>query len=248
MKGTRALLLPFKSAISMHIRHLKDVIHEEHLKDVFRQPRALRTLPVNTIPQLQCVFVFSGRIHSAVVSGVNNDAKTVTVEWFERGETKGKEVRRHPPPPSRRWELRSANRRGRLVRRQPRVVVTLLRLALEAHTKRSAFIISILSLFTNLINLVINDHKYLGILPDVTPMPYCLCHISVIKSFDISCCCHCISLRPFPIPPMCCPRPVYPVLIAAARGRFVRGVPTPPPPPHAAASRLPHARMPPGRV
>ncbi|XP_052253397.1 kinesin-like protein KIF2A isoform X3 [Dreissena polymorpha] len=33
-----------------------------------------------------------GRIHSAVISGVNNDAKSVTVEWFERGETKGKEI------------------------------------------------------------------------------------------------------------------------------------------------------------
>ena len=164
LKGTRALLLPFKYAISMHIRHLKDVIHQEHLKDVFRQPRALRTLPVNTIPQLQCVFVFSGRIHSAVVSGVNNDAKTVTVEWFERGETKGKEVRRHalPSPAAGNPALRSANRRGRLVRRQPRVVVSLLRLALEAHTKRSAFIISILSLFTNLINLVINDAQVFG--------------------------------------------------------------------------------------
>lgn len=31
-----------------------------------------------------------GRIHSAVVSGLNNE--TVTVEWFERGETKGKEI------------------------------------------------------------------------------------------------------------------------------------------------------------
>jgi len=34
----------------------------------------------------------SGRIHSAVISGVNVEAKSVTVEWFERGETKGKEV------------------------------------------------------------------------------------------------------------------------------------------------------------
>ncbi|XP_064625717.1 kinesin-like protein KIF2A isoform X2 [Lineus longissimus] len=33
-----------------------------------------------------------GRIHSAVISGVNADAKSVTVEWFERGETKGKEI------------------------------------------------------------------------------------------------------------------------------------------------------------
>ena len=34
----------------------------------------------------------SGRIHSAVVSGINIDTRSVTVEWFERGETKGKEV------------------------------------------------------------------------------------------------------------------------------------------------------------
>jgi len=33
-----------------------------------------------------------GRIHSAVVSGVNVETKSVTVEWFERGETKGKEI------------------------------------------------------------------------------------------------------------------------------------------------------------
>jgi len=33
-----------------------------------------------------------GRIHSAVVSGVNLETKSVTVEWFERGETKGKEI------------------------------------------------------------------------------------------------------------------------------------------------------------
>ena len=36
----------------------------------------------------------NGRIHSAVVSGVNFEALSVTVEWFEAGETKGKEVRR----------------------------------------------------------------------------------------------------------------------------------------------------------
>lgn len=33
-----------------------------------------------------------GRIHSAVVSGINLETKSVTVEWFERGETKGKEI------------------------------------------------------------------------------------------------------------------------------------------------------------
>lgn len=33
-----------------------------------------------------------GRIHCAVVSGVNLETRSVTVEWYERGETKGKEV------------------------------------------------------------------------------------------------------------------------------------------------------------
>ena len=37
-------------------------------------------------------FFVTGRIHSAVVSGINTTTKSVTVEWFERGETKGKEV------------------------------------------------------------------------------------------------------------------------------------------------------------
>ncbi|KYQ47963.1 Kinesin-like protein Klp10A [Trachymyrmex zeteki] len=36
--------------------------------------------------------VENGRVHSAVVSGINLEQRTVTVEWFERGETKGKEV------------------------------------------------------------------------------------------------------------------------------------------------------------
>ncbi|XP_076441077.1 kinesin-like protein KIF2A [Babylonia areolata] len=33
-----------------------------------------------------------GRIHSAVISGVNQETLSVTVEWFEKGETKGKEI------------------------------------------------------------------------------------------------------------------------------------------------------------
>lgn len=33
-----------------------------------------------------------GRVHAAIVSGVNLETRSVTVEWFERGETKGKEV------------------------------------------------------------------------------------------------------------------------------------------------------------
>lgn len=34
----------------------------------------------------------SGRVHSAMVSKVNMASRSVTVEWYERGETKGKEV------------------------------------------------------------------------------------------------------------------------------------------------------------
>ncbi|EDW86283.1 uncharacterized protein Dwil_GK17268 [Drosophila willistoni] len=33
-----------------------------------------------------------GRVHSAVVSKINEPARCITVEWYERGETKGKEV------------------------------------------------------------------------------------------------------------------------------------------------------------
>ncbi|XP_005101516.1 kinesin-like protein KIF2A isoform X2 [Aplysia californica] len=33
-----------------------------------------------------------GRVHSAVISGLNKDTKSVTVEWYEKGETKGKEI------------------------------------------------------------------------------------------------------------------------------------------------------------
>nr|CAH8863478.1 unnamed protein product [Trichobilharzia regenti] len=33
-----------------------------------------------------------GRVHSAIVSGINATSKSVTVEWYEKGEAKGKEV------------------------------------------------------------------------------------------------------------------------------------------------------------
>lgn len=36
--------------------------------------------------------MFSGRVHSAMVSKLNPAQRSVTVEWYERGETKGKEV------------------------------------------------------------------------------------------------------------------------------------------------------------
>ncbi|CAH8863633.1 unnamed protein product [Trichobilharzia szidati] len=33
-----------------------------------------------------------GRVHSAIVSGINTTSKSVTVEWYEKGEAKGKEI------------------------------------------------------------------------------------------------------------------------------------------------------------
>ena len=38
------------------------------------------------------ILFFVGRIHSSMISGINLDTKSVTVEWYENGETKGKEV------------------------------------------------------------------------------------------------------------------------------------------------------------
>ena len=34
-----------------------------------------------------------GRVHGAAVSGIDTDRRIVAVEWFENGETKGKEVK-----------------------------------------------------------------------------------------------------------------------------------------------------------
>jgi kinesin family member 2/24 len=42
-----------------------------------------------TLLFIQCI---SGRVHSAMVSKLNAGQRSVTVEWYERGETKGKEV------------------------------------------------------------------------------------------------------------------------------------------------------------
>ena len=36
--------------------------------------------------------MLTGRVHSAVVSGINDESASVTVEWFEHNETKGKQV------------------------------------------------------------------------------------------------------------------------------------------------------------
>lgn len=35
---------------------------------------------------------FLGRIHQAMVTSLNEDNESVTVEWIENGDTKGKEV------------------------------------------------------------------------------------------------------------------------------------------------------------
>ena len=51
-------------------------------------PQFVREKYLVLIPNL----LFAGRIHSAVVSGINLETRSVTVEWFERGETKGKEI------------------------------------------------------------------------------------------------------------------------------------------------------------
>ena len=38
------------------------------------------------------VYTFTGRIHQAMVTSLNEDNESVTVEWIENGDTKGKEV------------------------------------------------------------------------------------------------------------------------------------------------------------
>lgn len=36
--------------------------------------------------------LIAGRIHQAMVTSLNEDNESVTVEWIENGDTKGKEV------------------------------------------------------------------------------------------------------------------------------------------------------------
>lgn len=38
-------------------------------------------------------YSYLGRIHQAMVTSLNEDNESVTVEWIENGDTKGKEVR-----------------------------------------------------------------------------------------------------------------------------------------------------------
>lgn len=40
----------------------------------------------------------AGRIHQAMVTSLHEDNDSVTVEWIENGDTKGKEVKLLPPP------------------------------------------------------------------------------------------------------------------------------------------------------
>ena len=43
-----------------------------------------------------CILYYSlnilGRVHSAMISGINKELNSVMVEWYENGEAKGKEV------------------------------------------------------------------------------------------------------------------------------------------------------------
>jgi len=41
---------------------------------------------------LRAVGFLTGRIHQAMVTSLNEDNDSVTVEWIENGDTKGKEV------------------------------------------------------------------------------------------------------------------------------------------------------------
>jgi len=43
-----------------------------------------------------CAFSVLGRVHAALISSVSKENRSVTVEWFEGTETKGKEVRTTP--------------------------------------------------------------------------------------------------------------------------------------------------------
>lgn len=45
----------------------------------------------NKIFMFKLLFIL-GRIHTAYVGGINFDLGSATVEWFEQGETKGKEI------------------------------------------------------------------------------------------------------------------------------------------------------------
>lgn len=38
------------------------------------------------------LFYYIGRIYLVVISGLNFEVRSVIVEWFEKGEIKGKEV------------------------------------------------------------------------------------------------------------------------------------------------------------
>jgi hypothetical protein len=49
-------------------------------------------IPVEFILKQRFCSLFTGRVHSAMVSKINPGSRSVTVEWYERGETKGKEV------------------------------------------------------------------------------------------------------------------------------------------------------------
>ncbi|KAF4790715.1 hypothetical protein TURU_138175 [Turdus rufiventris] len=50
--------------------------------------------PLHTVDEVPVV-PMKGRIHQAMVTSLNEDNESVTVEWIENGDTKGKEAERH---------------------------------------------------------------------------------------------------------------------------------------------------------
>lgn len=74
-----------------HLDVLSHVVASQ--EDLFFSP-----LPSGITQLLMFVFIpvsdaFTGRIHQAMVTSLNDDNESVTVEWIENGDTKGKEVK-----------------------------------------------------------------------------------------------------------------------------------------------------------
>lgn len=56
-------------------------------------PSCAAQRPIATLCSLFFFFIFPvGRIHQAMVTSLHTDNESVTVEWIESGDTKGKEV------------------------------------------------------------------------------------------------------------------------------------------------------------
>lgn len=77
-----------------HLDVLSYVVAPQEGRGCFFSP----PLPSCITQLLMLVFLpvsdaFTGRIHQAMVTSLNDDNESVTVEWIENGDTKGKEVK-----------------------------------------------------------------------------------------------------------------------------------------------------------